>query len=239
MRDASDGYRRLQLESRVCEARIQMRQTFGDCLFDRDRRELVRGGSIVHGGPKLFALLEVLIDAAPRAVTKEEIHKAIWPETFVTDATLTSLLAELRTAIGDDAKTPRLVRTIHGYGYAFIGDISEDRPPRKAAAGFTAFRLIVGERDIALATGDNIIGRASDVAVFVDDGGVSRQHARITVDDRGAVLEDLGSKNGTMLDGKRIDRRTPLADGALIVVGATALRFRVFTTSVSTETISR
>jgi DNA-binding winged helix-turn-helix (wHTH) protein len=52
-----------------------MRQAFGDCVFDRDRRELTRQGSIVHGAPKLLALLELLLDAAPRAVTKEEIHK--------------------------------------------------------------------------------------------------------------------------------------------------------------------
>jgi DNA-binding winged helix-turn-helix (wHTH) protein len=215
-----------------------MRQAFGECVFDRDRRELARRGATIHCGPKLLALLEALLDAAPRAVTKEEIHKAIWPDTFVTDATLTSLVAELRTAIGDDAKTPKLVRTIHGYGYAFIGDVAEIGSIRAASAAAGMFRVIVGERDIALTAGENIIGRAPDAAVFVDDAGVSRHHARILVDGRGAVLEDLGSKNGTILDGHRVERPTPLVDGALIVVGATALRFRVFSASTSTETIS-
>lgn len=216
-----------------------MRQAFGDCVFDRDRRDLVRGNSIVHCGPKLLALLEVLLDAAPRAVTKEEIHKAIWPETFVTDATLTSLVAELRTSIGDDARTPRLVRTIHGYGYAFIGEISDAGPLRKTSGELGVFRIIVGERDIALAPGENIIGRSPDAVVFVDDGGVSRHHARITIDARGAMLQDLDSKNGTILDGQPIRQPTPLTDGSLIVVGATALRFRIFTTSTSTVTVSR
>jgi DNA-binding winged helix-turn-helix (wHTH) protein len=213
-----------------------MRQAFGECVFDRDRRELARRGTTIHCGPKLLALLEALLDAAPRAVTKEEIHRAIWPDTFVTDATLTSLVAELRTAIGDEAKTPRLVKTIHGFGYAFIGEVSEIGAIRASAAA-GRFRVIVGERDIALATGENIIGRAPDAAVFVDDAGVSRHHARITVDAGGAVLQDLGSKNGTILDGNRIERSMPLADGALIVVGATALRFKIFTASTSTETI--
>ena len=54
-----------------------MRQAFGDCIFDRGRRELTCRGSIVHAGPKLLALLELLVDAAPRALTKEEIHKAL------------------------------------------------------------------------------------------------------------------------------------------------------------------
>src|SRR5262249_34558847 len=162
-------------------------------------------------------------DAAPRAVTKAEIHKAIWPGTFVTDATLTSLMAELRTAIGDEAKAPRLLRTIHGYGYAFIGSIAGERP----GAGVSFYRLVVGEREIVLVFGENIVGRSPDAQVLVDDGGVSRQHARIVVDARQALLEDLGSKNGTMLNGRRIDAPTPLVNGALIVVGATALRFRV------------
>jgi hypothetical protein len=180
----------------------------------------------------------VLLDAAPRAVTKEEIHKAIWPGTFVTDATLTSLVAELRTAIGDEAKTPRLVRTIHGYGYSFIGEISTAGLPRSSAADSSMFRVIVGERDIGLSLGEHIIGRAPDATVFVDDGGVSRHHARITVDARRATLEDLDSKNGTMLDGRPVQGIAPLTDGSLIVVGATALRFRIFTAGTSTETIS-
>jgi DNA-binding winged helix-turn-helix (wHTH) protein len=216
----------------------RMVQAFGECVFDRERRELARGGTLMHCGPKLLALLELLLDAAPRAVTKAEIHRAIWPGTFVTDATLTSLVAELRTAIGDDAKTPRLVRTLHAYGYAFIGEIRDPRPQPKQSTDLSLFRIAVGERDIALAPGENIIGRAPDAKVFVDDGGVSRHHARITVDGQSATLEDLESKNGTILDGQPIRQPTRLASGSLIIVGATALRFRILTTSTTTETIS-
>lgn len=216
-----------------------MRQTFGDCVFDRDRRELTLRGSVVHGAPKLLALLELLLDAAPRAVTKEEIHKAIWPDTFVADATLTSLIAELRTAIDDHARSPRLVRTIHGYGYAFVGDIVNVRPVGPRPDGATLFRIILGEREIPLAAGLHIIGRSPDAAIFVDDGGVSRHHARISIDANGAVLEDLGSKNGTMLEGATIDRPTPLVDGSLIVVGATALKFRFFAALSTTDTVAR
>jgi DNA-binding winged helix-turn-helix (wHTH) protein len=216
-----------------------MRQAFGDCVFDRDRRELTRQGSIVHGTPKLLALLELLLDAAPRAVTKQEIHKAIWPETFVSDATLTSLIAELRAAIGDEARSPKLVRTIHGYGYTFVGDITDARPLDQRPDGAISCRIILGERDIALAAGVHIIGRSPDAAVCVDDGGVSRHHARIRIDASGAVLEDLGSKNGTVLDGRTIDRPTPLVDGARIVVGATALKFRSLAPLTTTDTVAR
>ena len=86
----------------------------------------------------------------------------------------------------------------------------------------------------------HLIGRAPEVGVFVDDAGVSRQHARIAITAHGAAtLEDLGSKNGTMLDGRRIDGPTPLADGALIVLGAMALKFRSFAAASSTETVTR
>jgi DNA-binding winged helix-turn-helix (wHTH) protein len=216
-----------------------MRQAFGDCVFDRDRRELTRAGSIIHGAPKLLALLELLLDAAPRAVTKQEIHKAIWPDTFVAEATLTSLIAELRTAIGDEARTPKLLRTIHGYGYAFAGEIADVQPLGQRPDAATTFRVILGGREIALGAGVHIIGRSPDAAIFVDDGGVSRHHARIKIEANGAVLEDLGSKNGTVLDGRTIDQPTPLVDGSLIVVGATALKFRTFAALTTTDTIAR
>jgi DNA-binding winged helix-turn-helix (wHTH) protein len=217
-----------------------MRLVFGDCLFDRERRELTRHGSVVHAGPKLLRLLELLLDTRPRALTKDEIHQSLWSGTFVSDATLTSLVAELRAAIGDDARTPQLVRTIHGYGYAFCGEVAtETHPSRPARDRMRSFRVIVGDREIALSPGEHVLGRSNDAAIFVDDVGVSRDHARITIGEQGATLEDLGSKNGTMLNGRTIDGPTVLADGALIVLGATALKFRVFETSSSTETQTR
>jgi len=216
-----------------------MRLVFGECVLDRERRELTRQGSIVHVGPKLFGLLELLLDARPRALTKDEIHQSLWSRTFVSDATLTSLVAELRAAIGDDARAPRLIRTIHGYGYLFCGDVASDTgsPAREPHAG-RAFRIILGDREIILPDGEHILGRSNDAIIFVDDAGVSRQHARITIAAQGATLEDLGSRNGTTLDGRPIEGPTALADGAVIVLGTTVLKFRAFRSSGSTETIS-
>jgi DNA-binding winged helix-turn-helix (wHTH) protein len=215
-----------------------MRLGFGGCVFDPDRRELTRDGNVVHAGPKALRLLEVLLDARPRALTKDDIHKAIWPDTFVSDATLTSLVAELRLAIGDDARAPRLVRTIHGFGYVFCGDVAPASRANGEREPAGWHRIILGEREIALPYGEHVLGRSQEAAVFVDDVGVSRQHARITVGDEGATLEDLGSKNGTMLNGHAVEGPTPLADGAVIVLGATALKFRVFKAVGSTETLT-
>ena len=216
-----------------------MRLTFGTCSFDRERRELVRDGSPVHAAPQLLRLLELLIDARPRALTKDEIHRSLWPATFVSDGTLTSLIAELRDAIGDDARTPRLVRTIHGYGYLFCGDIVAEPRQDATAPAAAACRVIVGDREIGLPPGEHIVGRATDAAVFVDDVGASRHHARIVVTGGGATLEDLGSKNGTMLDGRTIEGRCALRDAASIVIGSTALRFRISAGAASTATVTR
>ena len=212
---------------------------FGDCTFDRERRELTRHGSVVHAGPKLLALLELLIEARPRALTKDEIHKSLWTDTFVSDGTLTSLVAELRDAIGDEARAPHLVRTIHGYGYIFCGEVAAEKEAAAGERPATVCRIIVGDREIGLPPGAHILGRSGDAAVFVDDVGVSRHHARIVVGDEGAILEDLGSKNGTMLNGHAIECPARLADGAAIVLGATALRFRVFNAEGSTATVTR
>jgi DNA-binding winged helix-turn-helix (wHTH) protein len=217
-----------------------MRLTFGTCVLDRERRELTRGGSTIHTSPKLLALLELLLDARPRAIAKREIHEVLWPGTFVSDATLTSLVAELRTAIGDNARTPNLVRTLHGYGYAFIGEVVPSlRPSEIEADDGRVYRIILGEREIALSKGEYVLGRASDAFVFVDDVGVSRHHARIRISGGSVVIEDLGSKNGTVVNGQTIDVPTTLVDGSLIVLGATTLKFRIFEASNSTDTVTR
>src|SRR3954451_7088114 len=127
-----------------------MQVRFGDCAFDPERRELTRLGSVVHAGPKLLGLLELLLDARPRALTKDEIHKALWSGTFVSDATLTSLVAELRAAVGDDARAPRLVRTIHGYGYAFCGEVTGAVASGQTRRPSQQYRVIAGDREIPL-----------------------------------------------------------------------------------------
>jgi DNA-binding winged helix-turn-helix (wHTH) protein len=221
-----------------------MRFRFGDCVFDSQRRELTRAGAAMHAGPKVLKLLELLLDTRPRALTKDEIHKSLWADTFVSDATLTSLVAELRSAIGDDARNSVFVRTIHGYGYSFRGDVWSDRSSAtEPLAGDRdpqrRFLIAIGEREIALSRGDHVLGRSTDAAVYVDAVGVSRQHARITIRENGAVLEDLGSKNGTTLNGHALNAPAPLADGAVIVLGTTVLKFRVIEAAGSTETLQR
>jgi DNA-binding winged helix-turn-helix (wHTH) protein len=216
-----------------------MRVVFGECVFDRASRELTRRGAVVPAGPKLLGLLELLLDARPRALTKNEIHDALWGATFVSDATLTSLVAELRAAIADDSRSPRFIRTIHGYGYAFFGDATvEAIRPRADSLAASPYRILVGDREIALTAGEHVLGRSGDATILVDDSGVSRHHAQITIRARSATLVDLGSKNGTIVNGSAIQGSVELTDGAVIVLGATALKFRIVDALGSTETVT-
>src|SRR5512144_547235 len=133
-----------------------MRVRFGECVLDSETKELLVGGKSVHLTPKALDLLAMLIENRPRALSKTEIHDKLWPGTFVSDGTLTSLLAEVRSAIEDEAHEPRFVKTLHRFGYAFSGVAEEIRPPRRAHGSRFAYRLFWGPREIALEEGETI-----------------------------------------------------------------------------------
>jgi DNA-binding winged helix-turn-helix (wHTH) protein len=214
-----------------------MRLRFGDCLLDLDTRQLFARGEEVHLEPKAFQVLALLLANRPKAVSKEAIHKELWPGTFVSDGTLTSLLAEVREAIGDDAHESRFVRTVHRFGYAFSGSAQEASERRSPVSGRRfVYWLVRGRRRIPLEPGETIIGRDPGTGAFVDDRSISRRHARIVVGDDGATVEDLSSKNGTSLQGRKVASAVPLADGDKLKVGAVTLTVRVFAVPESTET---
>jgi DNA-binding winged helix-turn-helix (wHTH) protein len=214
-----------------------MRFAFGDCVFDSGTHEVIRRGRVSTLTPKAFALMDLLIARRPNAVSKEEIHERLWPGTFVVDTSLANLVAELRAALGDDARKPRIIRTVHRFGYAFRADVEgvaarpAPQPPPRIVC-----RIFWEGREILLQKGENVIGREPEAAVWIDDSAVSRRHARIVVDRDGATLEDLGSKNGTKLRGKRIRSVTRLADCDVIQIGPASMVFRLYRQTGSTVT---
>jgi DNA-binding winged helix-turn-helix (wHTH) protein len=216
-----------------------MRVAFGDCVFDSETREVFRGERPVPLSPKAFALLELLIASAPKAVSKKEIHERLWPATFVTEANLANLVAEVRAALGDSARQPRVVATMQRFGYAFRASVKEAAAPSKPSGGGLSYRLLWGIREIALSDGENVLGREQSAAIWIDDSSVSRRHARVLIDQSGALVEDLGSKNGTLLNGRRLKKTEALSDGDAIVVGPARLTLRVLRHSESTKTSSR
>jgi TolB-like protein/cytochrome c-type biogenesis protein CcmH/NrfG len=66
-----------------------------------------------------------LLENRERVVTKQELFKQIWGSDFVTDTALTQVVKEIRSALGDDAQSPRYVRTVHRKGYQFIAPLSD------------------------------------------------------------------------------------------------------------------
>ena len=214
-----------------------MRIRFGDCVFDSDTREVVRRGKAVPLSPKAFQLLDALIRERPKAISKERLHEELWPATFVSDANLANLVADLRAALGDDAKHPHILRTVQRFGYAFTADVERVASAASLSGGPTAvFKLIWGDREIALKEGENILGRDETAVAWIDVYSVSRHHARVALSGESATLEDLGSKNGTFLRGKKLQGPAPLQDGDEIRVGTVLMTFRRFSAGVSTQT---
>ena len=193
---------------------------FGEFVFDPAVRLLVRRRTPVHLTPKAMELLALLADRRPKPVPKEEIHERIWPGVFVSDASLTALVFDLRTALGESAREPRYIRTVHGFGYAFVPEGGVELTARATC------RLIVDGRIVELANGENLVGRSVECTVRLDSTDVSRRHARILVKNDAATLEDLGSTNGTFVDGKRVTGAVPLADGMTVTFGSLETVFR-------------
>lgn len=212
-----------------------MRYEFGDCAVDTDTREIFRARAPVHLSPKAFRLLELLLKHRPRALSKAEIHETIWPEAYVSEATLSSLVAEIRTALGDIGRSTRYLRTVHGFGYAFAApDTALTTVPNIAEIA-----LVWGDRKIPLSEGENLLGRDRNVGVWINDGSVSRRHARISISGATATLEDLASKNGTYVKGSRVEKPVVLSDGDRIRVGSAEMTFRISTEARSTATLVR
>ena len=202
---------------------------FRDCVLDRNARALVRSGRTVHLTPKAFDVLALLLSERPRALKKAEILDRVWPGTFVTDASLTRTIHEIRDAIGDEGSTT--IRTVHGHGYAFAADAVEEAANSEASATAFAHRrvfgwLLLGVHAAPLLEGIATIGRDPTATVPLQSPQSSWHHARLEVSADQVRLEDLGSKNGTLVRGERVTGPIDLQDGDDIIIGTTRLVFR-------------
>ena len=215
---------------------------FGPFALNRDTRQLTRDGSPVHLSRKAFDLLVMLVAERPKVVPKAALQEGLWPGTFVVEANLSNLIAEIRGALGDTSRPARFIRTSHGFGYAFCGDV-DAAPPAAAAAAppnwTTGSWLECQGRRIPLMPGDNVIGRDSDVTIVIVDPTVSRRHARVLVTPDGVSVEDFGSKNGTFVGGAAVTSPVRLAHGDEIQIGTVPVRFYVRSDEPATESAVR
>jgi DNA-binding winged helix-turn-helix (wHTH) protein len=203
-----------------------VRIRFGLFTLDDRTRQLLKGERTVQLSPKAFELLMVLASRQPEVLSKAELHERLWPKTFVSEANLSNLVAEVRGALGDRPRTPRFIRTAFGFGYAFCGEtiVLDNEPARSVRP---ACWLEWGRRRFPLFTGVYVVGRDADVEIRLDAGTVSRRHARIVVSDEQMTLEDFGSKNGTYRGGERVQGVVPLAHGDSIRIGSVLVTFHV------------
>jgi DNA-binding winged helix-turn-helix (wHTH) protein len=203
-----------------------MQLRFGEFTLDTDARQLRRDSADRHLSPQGIDLLRLLIEHRPRALSKREIHKRLWPDASFSEATLSSLVAEVRRALDETAMREGFIRTAHRYGYAFKGEATEVEPVEPARDDRIRCWIVWSTGQIGLRDGEHVLGREADVSVWLDRPTVSRYHAKIRVSSSGATIEDLGSRNGTYLQGLRLTGSAPLADGDEIVLGSFPVRFR-------------
>jgi DNA-binding winged helix-turn-helix (wHTH) protein/tetratricopeptide (TPR) repeat protein len=170
-------------------------------LFDSFRLDLAnaslrRGKHEVFLTPKAFSMLRYLVEHAGQLVTKDDLWHAAWPGITVTDAALTVCMSEVRKALGDNAKTPRYVETVHRRGYRFVTpvttqagrsstsgvwsrDFTRDSRPKSPTPSFVGReeelaqlrkwlgKALNAERQIVFVTGEPGIGKTTLVEVFL------------------------------------------------------------------------
>jgi DNA-binding winged helix-turn-helix (wHTH) protein/predicted ATPase len=154
---------------------------------------LWHGSVMVRLPPKVFGVLRLLVAQAGQLVTKDTLLESLWPEAVVSEAVLTTCVAELRKALGETAQAPRFIQTVHRRGYRFIGQLpsvaasasspSPVRPPRPAddrpllvgrereltVLHESLERVWQGTRQIVFLTGEPGLGKTTVVNAFVKD----------------------------------------------------------------------
>ena len=202
---------------------------FGLFELDLVTGELRKKGVKVSLQEQPFQVLAMLVAAPGELVTREALRQRLWPDTVFVDFEhgLNKAVAKIRTALGDLAQSPRFVETLERRGYRFIAPVEAvdlaGRDTVGAATRPPLVRLAWGDRSIPLGEGTHVLGRDPAAEVWIDASVVSRRHAAIEVSSLTVTIDDLGSHNGTFLNGARVESPTPLADGDEIRVGPACL----------------
>jgi TolB-like protein/tetratricopeptide (TPR) repeat protein len=106
-----------------------VRYVFEEYCLDTNRRELRRGDYLVPIEPQVFDLLEQLVGNNDRLVTKDDLIASVWQGRIVSESALTTRLNAARTAIGDNGKQQRLIKTVPRKGFRFVGKVREEDQP--------------------------------------------------------------------------------------------------------------
>jgi DNA-binding winged helix-turn-helix (wHTH) protein len=156
---------------------------FGDFILDGPKLELRRAGEPLSIQAKAFGMLQYLIANRDRVVSKDELLDAVWADSAVSEASLTTGMSQIRRVLGDDRLDPRFVATVHGRGYRFIADVREGADLVEAA------EVVAGDRH-------SLVGRDEDLQRLRSHLGAAIAQRRRVV----FVTGDLGIGKTTLLE---------------------------------------
>lgn len=220
-----------------------MPDTFAFGAFELD----VAAFSLRRGGERLrlekipMEVLILLVRRKGALVGREEIRAALWgSRVFVEhDAAINTAIRKIRHVLEDDADMPRFVETVVGKGYRFVMSVTRRSTGSSSrGTGVWSHSVFRGKQEFFLESGDNFLGRDPAAQIRVDHPSVSRRHAKIVLRAGHATLEDLDSRNGTFVNGRRLDTPTELEHGAVIGLGPITLTFVSRSASRSTQPMS-
>jgi DNA-binding winged helix-turn-helix (wHTH) protein len=210
----------------------------GDWLVEPELGRIERGEDVRRVEPKVMEVLAVLARSAGELLSKAEITDVVWQLPFISDNRLTGVIADLRRALEDDAANPRYVETIPTRGYRLIAPVQwlGGGNATSEPAHDSSFKLEAADRGYRLREGVTVIGRGTEADLRIDSEWVSRRHARVVVNGRDATIEDLGSKNGTHVNGASVQGAVPLHDGDEIRLGRGVVLLRFVAALGATRT---
>lgn len=192
---------------------------FESFRLDTSNQCLWQSGAQIALPPKPFAILRYLVENPGRLITHDELLDALWPETYVQPQVLRTYMLELRKVLGDDAGSPRFIRTMPKRGYCFVALVSDgtesvngagrgtaaynlqlaaapapaafvDREPELRRLQSVAQLAAAGQRQVMFVTGGTGIGKTALVDAFLLQMGAAQA---VTVA-RGQCVEALGGK---------------------------------------------
>lgn len=209
----------------------------GEWMVEPTLDRISRDGREVRLRPRAMDVLTALAVASGKLVSKRELIDDVWRTEFVGDHALTQVVAELRAALGDDARNPTFIENIPRRGYRLVAAVMPVAISSASPNGATMpFKLLTDKGSLSLAQGSTVIGRTDDADISIDKTEVSRCHAMITVQGTTAIIEDLGSKNGTFVNGHQVAGPTPLSNGDEIWIGRSVARMRFVIEGEPTKT---
>lgn len=220
-------------------------------LVEPQLNRVSNGEISVHLEPKTMDVLLCLAENQGRVVSRQDLVDTVWSTEFISDSSLTHAIADLRKALADDARAPQIIETIPKRGYRLIAQTqgaapkqgtdpgldghpqplavivgNEARLPTRIRFEESDHHLVVGDQEIPLIRPTIVFGRGHEADIQFRVPEVSRRHARLRVGPAEVVIEDLGSKNGTNLNGRRLDGDHQLLSGDAIGIGATTMVYR-------------